>query len=207
MPPDSRERILNDAAGLFLQYGFKRTTMEDIASRVGISKGSLYLHFENKDAIFGAVIDREAEAILRRLREIESAVMPADKKLASLLMEMLTMLWDFCHQAPHAPDIWAETLPSVRDRIVPARRQAEQIYAAVIRAGQREGLFASDLNAEQVAPLVRLALAGLNVPYVEIATREELLEQAPLLVDLLIRGLRYSPGRAATKDMKTHECH
>ncbi|MEM7717163.1 MAG: helix-turn-helix domain-containing protein, partial [Cyanobacteria bacterium P01_A01_bin.68] len=47
-----KKAILQASFTTFLQYGFRRTSMEDIASSLGISRAALYLHFKNKQEIF-----------------------------------------------------------------------------------------------------------------------------------------------------------
>lgn len=49
-----RDAILDAAARVFLRYGFKKTSMDDLARAAGLSRQGLYLHFETKEAIFGA---------------------------------------------------------------------------------------------------------------------------------------------------------
>lgn len=196
MVEETRERVLDEAGKLFLRYGFRRTTMEEIAALVGMSKAALYLHFRNKEDIFGQFCTREARHVLGLLRQIQADSLPPNEKLSALLLTAVTQVWDFCHQAPHAPEVWAESMMAVHENVAPARRQAEQIIAEVIAEGQADGTFCGSIDAAKIAPLVRLAFAGFNVPYLEIQTREQLLEQAPQLVAILIRGLR-----AAEKDL------
>ena len=43
-----KEKILLNAADLFLSYGFKSVTMDDIANKIGVSKKTIYQHFDNK---------------------------------------------------------------------------------------------------------------------------------------------------------------
>lgn len=50
---DVRTKIMQSALELFRQYGFKSVTMDDVAHRAGISKKTLYQHFDNKNAIVG----------------------------------------------------------------------------------------------------------------------------------------------------------
>ena len=57
-----REDILNGARELFERFGFKKTTMEDIARQVGKSKSALYYYYKTKEEIFEAVILRDIEA-------------------------------------------------------------------------------------------------------------------------------------------------
>ena len=50
-----RENIINKSAELFLNFGFKSVTMDDIASEMGISKKTIYVHFQNKTKLVEAV--------------------------------------------------------------------------------------------------------------------------------------------------------
>lgn len=50
-----REKILHNAADLFLTYGFKSVTMDDISNHMGISKKTIYQHFSNKTTLVEAV--------------------------------------------------------------------------------------------------------------------------------------------------------
>ena len=49
-----REKIIHNASELFITYGFKSVTMDDIANNLGISKKTIYLHFENKTKLVEA---------------------------------------------------------------------------------------------------------------------------------------------------------
>ena len=55
-PPDRRAKLLDAAAAAFVEHGFQRTQMDDIADRLGVSKGTIYRTFDSKDALFAAVI-------------------------------------------------------------------------------------------------------------------------------------------------------
>lgn len=52
-------RILNAAADLFVRYGYGKTTVNDVARQAGVSKGTIYLHFDSKDDLLENVIIRE----------------------------------------------------------------------------------------------------------------------------------------------------
>jgi AcrR family transcriptional regulator len=62
------ERVIAGATDVFLRYGFARTTMGDIAERVGISRPALYLLFANKEEVFAAVIRRLNDDQLAAIR-------------------------------------------------------------------------------------------------------------------------------------------
>jgi TetR/AcrR family transcriptional regulator len=52
------ERVLDAAEDLFAEQGYSATSLGDVADRVGIRSPSLYNHFRNKEALYGAVVDR-----------------------------------------------------------------------------------------------------------------------------------------------------
>lgn len=55
-PPDRLAKLLDAAAAAFVGHGFQRTQMDDIAERLGVSKGTVYRAVESKEALFAAVI-------------------------------------------------------------------------------------------------------------------------------------------------------
>ncbi|HLE57610.1 MAG TPA: helix-turn-helix domain-containing protein, partial [Rhodothermia bacterium] len=61
----SRQQILDAALKLFSHKGYGATSVRDIAEEAGLSKGNVYHHFVDKEAIFRALIDRYFEAMSR----------------------------------------------------------------------------------------------------------------------------------------------
>ncbi len=57
VPADRVERLLGAAAAAFVEHGFERTQMDDVADRLGASKGTVYRSVDSKEALFVAVID------------------------------------------------------------------------------------------------------------------------------------------------------
>ncbi len=49
---DKRQKLVEAAAQVFLRYGYRKTTLDDIAEAAGLQKSSLYHYFENKDELF-----------------------------------------------------------------------------------------------------------------------------------------------------------
>ena len=61
--PQKRQQILDGAKRVFLRVGFDAASMNDITREAGVSKGTIYVYFRNKEDLFGALIDRERTAI------------------------------------------------------------------------------------------------------------------------------------------------
>lgn len=197
MENDIANRILDAASRLFLEYGYKRTTVEEIAVASGISKGGVYLHFQSKEEIFGAASERLCRDVLARSAEIAASDLPVEEKLHNLFLEALLYVWDFCHQAPHAPGLWMEVLAAAAKYAVPAYEESRKIIAQVIAQGQGTGRLSGDLDPLAAARLLQIAMNGFELPYVLIEDRRQIDTEMPKLLDLLIRGL------ASDRDTRT----
>lgn len=96
MPPrrrrkDARPAELTAAAlDLFVDKGYAATRLEDVAARAGVSKGTLYLYFDSKEALFKAVV---REGLLPALAEGEKLVAGFSGPSDALLREVAGSMW------------------------------------------------------------------------------------------------------------------
>ena len=71
-PPQDRmeraHRILDVAAELILRWGYDKTTIDDVASRAGVAKGTIYLHWRTRDDLFAALLRRERVYLVEEVR-------------------------------------------------------------------------------------------------------------------------------------------
>lgn len=68
--PAKREQIIDGAKAVFMRLGFDAASMNDITREAGVSKGTIYVYFQNKEDLFGAIVAREKERIMLRMRDI-----------------------------------------------------------------------------------------------------------------------------------------
>ncbi len=69
MGKTKRQRVLESAQKLFLHFGFRRTTLVDIARESHVSRPTLYAMYEGKEQIFAAVMDYYADKLLAEIRQ------------------------------------------------------------------------------------------------------------------------------------------
>jgi AcrR family transcriptional regulator len=96
--PGKRRRLVETAAGEFARVGFERANVDTIAELAAVGKGTVYLYFENKAALFHAVL---AE-VRRRLQ----ATQPADGPAADPVAELRRLIHDQLLLADAAPDLF-----------------------------------------------------------------------------------------------------
>lgn len=102
---DKRARILQGALSVFLAYGFSRTTMDDIARAVGMSRPALYLVFRNKTDIFRAgaamMLEQSLETAARILRDDDGFV---DRMMRAIDTALLSMMRNIA-ASPHGGEL------------------------------------------------------------------------------------------------------
>ena len=96
MPQERHAHILNAALDAFVENGFAATRLEDIAERAGVSKGTLYLYFESKDALFKAAVRENIVPILERAEHRADEFQGSSR---DLLVEILRGWWSAMHES------------------------------------------------------------------------------------------------------------
>ncbi|WP_317204687.1 TetR/AcrR family transcriptional regulator [Janthinobacterium sp.] len=84
------QELIAAALDLFVERGFASTRLEDVAKRAGVSKGTLYLYFENKEELFKAVV---RENIVHVIGQAEDSVAASTDSSVDLLRAMLMEWW------------------------------------------------------------------------------------------------------------------
>jgi AcrR family transcriptional regulator len=79
--PVKREQILDGAHRVFMSMGFDASSMNDITREAGVSKGTLYVYFKNKEDLFAAIIQRQKSRIIEKLKEFLVDDRPVDEVL------------------------------------------------------------------------------------------------------------------------------
>ena len=149
------EEITAAALELFVERGFANTRLDDVAARAGISKGTLYLYFENKEELFKAVV---REALVARLVEFRSQIDKYEGSTFDLLALMMKTWWERIGSTrvsgiPKLILSEARNFPEIAqfyvDEVV---RPGRETVEAVIRRGVERGEFRK-VDVESVAHL------------------------------------------------------
>jgi AcrR family transcriptional regulator len=86
---DVRDNIVELARVIFSKFGYKKTTMDDIAIAAGKGKSSLYYYFKSKEEVFEAVVESEAATLSKELNKVlNKDIMPQDKLREYILVRL-----------------------------------------------------------------------------------------------------------------------
>ncbi|MCT7372906.1 TetR/AcrR family transcriptional regulator [Mycolicibacterium llatzerense] len=97
---DSRERLIAVASELFGEQGYHQTGTEEIVRRSGVTRGSLYHHFADKEALFEEVFDRADQVVSARVRAAAAAAAEQGKDAWSVFLAGWDAALDTAVDAP-----------------------------------------------------------------------------------------------------------
>lgn len=187
------------ALALFVERGYAATRLEDIATRAGVSKGTLYLYFESKEELFKAVV---REGLVPALAEGEKLIAQWQGTAGELIAELIRGWWQLIGGTP---------LGGIPKLIIAEARNFPEIasfyFEEVIKRGQalvglalERGIESGEFRAGDLATLIHLVLSPLLMRVVwmhsldccqESAVAPEQFVEA--VIDFVLRGLAAAP--------------
>lgn len=183
---DKRQRIVQAATRLFSQYGFKRTSVDVLASEAGVAKPTVYAYFDDKDAIFRAVVEAVCDELLRATVEASRAG-PAEERLARMLSAKFTRYWELVHASPHAQEL-VDSQGKLGASIV---QQFDRAYLKLLVAAveDADGLEPArvGLTASSAAQLLLRAASGASYDATSAAAHRKHVAE---IVRVVVAGMR-----------------
>jgi AcrR family transcriptional regulator len=194
-----RDAIVATARGLIQRFGFRKTTMDDIARAMGKERTSLYYYFPGKKEIVNALLECEFASVTQAVHEETSRHADAASRLRVYLQASLD-------QVVQRSAMYSLILPELRGggggvpdifRINELRisiKKAEENYLVdILSQGHREGQFRamSEAKARPLARFILSTLQGLEMDLFYVSSNvAELKARLDVASDVFIRGLQ-----------------
>jgi AcrR family transcriptional regulator len=182
-----RAQIVNVARKIFTRYGFRKTTMEEIAAASRKGKSSIYYYFQSKEDIFKAVVEKEALEMKEQLaKTIQTDAPPVDKLKTYILFRL--------HHVRTLENFYAalnEESLSHMGFILDIRRRFDheelQVVQEILEEGMEDGSF--QINSSKIGAIaIATMMKGLELPL--LLSDDHKTDRGELLDDL-IRVLFY----------------
>jgi AcrR family transcriptional regulator len=148
---------------LFTQYGYRKTSVDDIARAAQVAKRTVYLHFENKAAVFLAILEYLGDQVRQRCAAAESAGGTAVDRLTALLDAYFGMGFELSRKSEHMPELEETFSKLARARIGDMNTEYEGRIARFLRSLQQTreiGGPPPGLTVEQIVHIVVRAAEG-----------------------------------------------
>jgi AcrR family transcriptional regulator len=158
-----REQLLAAAKQCFLRNGFQATSMQDLFVESGLSSGSFYRYFENKDDVIAAIAEENLLAVTALVRDLVLADperAPGDALAA--VLDTIARRNRENHLGAMAVLTWAEALrsPALRDRFTDLLGRMRRDLARLLATHQAEGRLSTDADPAALAKLFVAVVPG-----------------------------------------------
>ena len=155
--------IVLAALELFTRYGYRKTSIDDIARVAQVAKRTVYLHFENKAAVFLAIVDYLGDQVRERCAAAERKGGTAVDRLTALLDAFFGMGFELFSKSEHRPELEETFLKLARARIGGLTMEYEHRLAGFFRSLEKAGELGKPpegLTVDQIVQILMRAAEG-----------------------------------------------
>ncbi|HEY8640741.1 MAG TPA: TetR/AcrR family transcriptional regulator [Solirubrobacterales bacterium] len=153
-----RDMILKEALQLFSERGFRETSLQDIADRLGVTRPAFYYYFSSKEEILWSLIEQLGYQLLDQARPLAARPEPPATRLAALLAEHTRTLL----RNAEAFRVYFAERDTLDDTRSESLRKGEHSYAKLVAAVIEEGQRAGQIRTGNPTVLALLALGTAN---------------------------------------------
>ena len=184
--------VLDRSVTLFNERGFDRTSMEDLARHLGISKSAIYHHVPSKDALLGLALDRALSGLEAAADEVRGAEAPAVARLEILVRRSVVVLVE---QLPYVTLLLRVRGNSEIERQALARRRGlDRLVAGLVSDAVAAGDLRPDVDPAVAARLV-FGMVNSLTEWLRPGSAHTAIELADAVVATAFDGLRSTaPG-------------
>ncbi|GAB4461692.1 MAG: hypothetical protein OHK0029_27390 [Armatimonadaceae bacterium] len=193
---ETRQAILEAARSRFMHYGYKKTTIDEIAADAGVGKGTVYLYFSGKEDILLTIAADVKRNITEQMRAIAHSLASPDEKIRRMILSAILSVHDAASTTAHGVEIVDEML---RPKIMECGRDHKEaqfaLLARVLEEGVRQGIFSiPGDDYKQTARMLVLGMVSFYPPYMDpchgqASCRRDLEARANRMLDFLFHGL------------------
>lgn len=165
-----RQKILEAASACFAREGYDATSMEAVATAAGISKGSLYDYFRNKEDLFFGVFEWFQQLIMASAMERMGEYEDARERIMAFADASIGALLEHLELYPVSLEVWsAAAKPGTRSRFSSAMKNLYASYRAelarLIQEAKAEGAIRQNIDVEATAGMLIGAVDNLALHY------------------------------------------
>jgi AcrR family transcriptional regulator len=161
MTQSKEEHVLAAAREVFMRYGFKRTTMSDLADAAQMSRPALYLIFSSKEDVFRALVTQIFAELLLEVREAVSQHKDVADQLTSAFEVWCVRPFELTQVSPDARDILESGYAFATEITMRAFSDFEQVLSDVLRP-LVSAPADPPLSSEQLAHILTTAVQGFK---------------------------------------------
>lgn len=159
--PFLRETILRHAGELFASKDFARISIDEVAARAGVGKGSVYRQFGSKEALYATVVIEGFKHLQNEIRAALKDRASTRQQLETVIRHTLVYFWTRRQFFALLRD--PTVLPAKLERsYLRQRNELSKMVSAILLGGAKAGALRSDLDTRIIAESLLGMLRGIN---------------------------------------------
>ncbi len=188
-PDPRRTKLLETAFTVFTRYGFRKTTMEEVARAADLSRQGLYLHFSNKEELFRATLEHALDSAMRAAEL--AIVAPGVPLQARLLGALDAWVGRYVGVFGESATDLGEVSGALAGELIESyeRRFVAALSHALKEAGAAAAYRPAGVSARQLAETLHATARGLK----HSTTREQFVKGVTVAVKAMCLPLRGAP--------------
>ncbi|MBU1370459.1 MAG: TetR/AcrR family transcriptional regulator [Bacteroidetes bacterium] len=163
MKEDPHDLIIQVSAQLFGRFGYKKTTMDDIAQALRMGKSSLYYYFKSKEEVFQAVVEMEASQLKAAVLVAINKESDPQEKLRQYVMVRMQKFKETVNLYEAVRSDYLMHLPFIEKVRVKYDLEEVSIIQGILKDGQQKAVFRID-DIQLGAVAIAIAMKGLEIP-------------------------------------------
>jgi AcrR family transcriptional regulator len=184
---DMKDYIIEAAREVFAKYGYRKTTIEDIANSIYKAKSTIYHYFTGKEDIFRAVVEIEANQTYSAIKEaVNAASNPIDKFKTALRTSFITMK-EKTNYFRFLKEEWFVIFDFTIEARIREGKKIDDIIKNILIEGNGQGVFAIE-NIEEKTLAIQTSFKGFWDPW-SIGSEEISIKTIDSFLDLILEGL------------------
>ena len=188
-PASTKESVIAAARVLFVRFGHAKTSVEEIAREAGLSKATVYNHFDGKEAIVAGVIEFERRAMMKKLLDTVGETSDPLEQLQAFFQTRVREVERHFKAYRAGKDDIIKHMPQVARAIEDSRKEERSIIEGILKKGVKAGIFRPLEDITLTADLLFTTLLGLTFPLFGRPVRRSLDKRAEALAVLFLVGI------------------
>jgi AcrR family transcriptional regulator len=185
---DMRKLIVNAACDIFARFGYKKSTMDEIAQAAHKAKSSIYHYFESKEEIFRAVVEKESQLLKEMITEAINQEDTPQKKLRAYVTTRMRILSRLSNFYSALKDEYFEQYSFIEKMREKYLKDEIRLVKKILKNGVEQGEFVVK-DMEITAFTIITALKGLEYPWAIENDSSKTEENIDHLLEILFNGI------------------
>jgi len=193
---NKEQLIIETAQKRFGLYGVEKTSMQEIADDLNLSKASLYYYFPDKESLYKAVVEKEQNEFITRLTERIVSINEPDLLLREYVNTRLSYFRSLLNLRRLRLEAYSDLKPVFRETMILFKEKEKEIIIKIFKDGIKKEIFFIE-EPDKTASLFLDLLKGLRISvvnnkktlFIEQEEYDKLLYNTIAFTDIFIKGL------------------